>query len=140
MNLNNPFNKDVEMPQLSSLIDVLFLLLVFFMLTTTFDKGEGEIDTVDLEMPLADRTHRIVEPGDALEVAITKDGNFSVSGEPVSADAQLLTAIEQAYRQAGQLVVIAGDKDAPYQSIVKVFDVLQRLGIDEFTHVVRSAP
>ena len=140
MKLNNPFGQEVEMPPLSSLIDVLFLLLVFFMLTTTFDKGEGEIDNVDVQMPVADQTHKIYERSQTLEINLLKDGKFVVDNQPAINSEQLIRAIEEAYQEEGQLVVIVGDRNAPYQSVVRVFDVLQRLGIEEFTHLVRNQP
>ncbi len=137
MDLKNPFEEESGLPQLSSLIDVLFLLLVFFMLTTTFDKGEGEEQKIDLELPTAMTSTTLNMPNDIIIVRIDRRGQYSVDDVACSED-DLFDRVESAKSSGRDAVLILGDRRAPYQALVKLYDVVQVLGIEHLAHEVED--
>ncbi len=139
MNIKNPFQEEHSFPQLSPLIDVLFLLLVFFMLTTTFEKALKEISNINVDLPLSKKTGEPIIKDQTIVVAITQEGTYEVEGIPCDAS-ELLERIQQHISENKQAVLIAGDKKAPFQAVVNVYDVMQVLGIRQFSHEVRQRP
>ncbi|MEE4360521.1 MAG: biopolymer transporter ExbD [Pseudomonadales bacterium] len=112
---------------LTPLIDVVFLLLIFFMVTTTFVR-EGRLT---LELPEADAPGEQAPP-DLVEVVVSVDGDYVVAGQPLG-DRQLgtlMAALREAGGEAGQRppLVIAADGSAPHQAVVTVMDAAGRLG------------
>ena len=124
---------------LTALIDVVFLLLIFFMVSTTFQR-ESELG---IELPEASAT---AEPTrkDYLEVSVDGKGRFYLDGRPL-VNTQPGT-LEQALRQAIQTrggdapaVVVSADGKAPHQSVMVVLDVAQRIGIARLRFATRIA-
>lgn len=129
MNLR-PHTREQPEVNLTSLIDVVLLLLIFFMVTTSFVR-ETELR---LELPQAEDTAPAVVE-DVLEITITAQGDYLVNGREVvnRRPSTLRRAIEAVAGEgrAGQLVIRA-DARAQHQSVVTAMDVAGRLG---FTHI-----
>jgi len=110
--------------ELSPLIDVIFQLLIFFVVTTTFLSDTG----IPLELPDAEtgQQERIEEE---LAVRISADGAIHFQGDLVSiAD---LESLMRAARDNSpeQAMTIYGDGSVDYETIVKVMDVGRRVGV-----------
>jgi biopolymer transport protein ExbD len=112
---------------LTPLIDVVFLLLIFFMVTTTFTK-ETRL-TVDL--PEAQGVAQ-EQQQEQLEVTISAQGSFAVNGKSlVNNDAETLkTALFKMSGGDSSLpLVITADAVTPHQAVVTAMDVAGQLGI-----------
>jgi len=117
-----------EQPEvnLTSLIDVVLLLLIFFMVTTSFVR-ETEIR---LKLPEAE-TAPPASVEDALEITITADGDYLINGKqtinrrPITLRRALA---EEADERRDQTIVIRADARASHQSVVTAMDVAGRLG------------
>lgn len=140
MNLGrrNPRNDDPEI-NVTSFIDVLLLLLIFFMLATTFvDEGR-----INLRLPDASVKVDAAAPKPTLEIGIAANGAYSVNGKELintSVDT-LSTAIEKdAGEDHGQTVLIRADARTTHQSVVTVMDVLGRLGFKAITMATVNQP
>ena len=111
---------------LTSLIDVVLLLLIFFMITTSFVR-ETEIR---LRLPEAE-TAPPASVEEALEITITTDGDYLVNGRQVI-NRRPVTLRRAMANVAGdrrdQTVVIRADARASHQSVVTAMDVAGRLG------------
>ncbi len=111
---------------LTPLIDVVFLLLIFFMVSTTFTKE------THLEINLPEAEGEVVEAQtDLIEVTVSVDGDFSVNGQALlnSQPATLRRAImDQAGDNRKLPFVISADANTPHQSVVTVMDVAGKLG------------
>ena len=111
---------------LTPLIDVVFLLLIFFMVSTTFTKE------THLEINLPEAEGEVVEAQtDSIEVTVSVDGDFSVNGQALlnSQPATLRRAImDQAGDDRKLPFVISADANTPHQSVVTVMDVAGKLG------------
>jgi len=112
---------------LTPLIDVVFLLLIFFMVSTSFTRETQ----IKLDLPKAS-----VEPLeskiDSLEISIDKEGRYFVNGKGlvnVSIDT-LKRAITPILNDNKDIsVIISADANTPYQSVVTAMDATSQLGV-----------
>lgn len=113
---------------LVSLIDVVFMLLIFFMLTTTF-KDDGRLR---LTLPEADAEPTRAEEIELTEVIIDRAGHFYVDKERVVTDdvATLKKALVGAVgAERERPLVIKADADTPHRSVMRALDAATQLGI-----------
>lgn len=112
---------------LTPLIDVVFLLLIFFMVSTTFtEKTELTIDLPEAQGNL----QRVQQK--AIEVVISQTGTYSVNGQQLINNnfATLKSAISQASDNDNQRAfIITADAQCPHQSVVNVMDAAGQLGM-----------
>src|SRR5690606_29110585 len=106
---------------LTSLIDVVLLLLIFFMVSTSFVR-EAEIN---LRLPEASATELSEAPSDALEITVTESGAYLVNGRPLvnSERRTLRAAIERLIGEERNVpVYIRADANATHQAVVTAMD------------------
>jgi len=120
-----------EEPQLNltPLIDVVFLLLIFFMVSTTFDK-EAELS---IDLPEADGTPVKVEKKFKIEISIDGQGHYFINKRRLKDDSlkNLKRAIELTKATHKNIqVVISSDKNTPYQSFIRAMDAAKQLGLE----------
>ncbi|WJW76779.1 biopolymer transporter ExbD [Thiohalobacter sp. IOR34] len=137
MNLRPRRREDPEV-NLTPLIDVVFLLLIFFMISTTFDR-EAELR---VELPQA-----TAEPGEPppelLEITVNARGQYFVNDQQVvnSQPQTLKRAMQQVLAGRKELpVVIRSDGQAPYQAVVTVMDVARQLGLSQLSLATTQTP
>ncbi len=130
MNFRPPINRDLDI-NLTPLIDVVFLLLIFFMVSTTFVK-ESEIE-VNLPQASAELREDLV---DRIEIAIDRQGSIFVNDQALI-NAQVVTirkALEQARGEGGDpVVIISADAAATHQNVVDVMDAARQAGLYRVT-------
>ncbi|MFT4582994.1 MAG: biopolymer transport protein ExbD [Gammaproteobacteria bacterium] len=130
MNFRPQREEEVDV-NLTPLIDVVFLLLIFFMVSTTFIR-ESEIE---LTLPEASAEVR-EDPIDVIEVAIDARGRFFVNGNALI-NSQLET-IRQALNDvrpadAEPVVIISADAGATHQTVITVMDAARQVGLTRIT-------
>ena len=118
--------KTEEGVNLTPLIDVVFLLLIFFMVSTTFTKESH----LEIDLPESDGD---LQPAKAkiIEVVVNAAGNYSVNGKPLvdNQPETLQRAIEaEADGNKALPFIITGDSNASYQAIVTVMNLAGQLG------------
>ncbi|MEX0844917.1 MAG: biopolymer transporter ExbD [Balneolaceae bacterium] len=107
----------------SSLTDIVLLLLIFFLLTSSFVTNFG----IRVEVPKAESS-AATEP-QFISVAVTKEGEFYVDGD-LTPRASLATAIRNARNNKPQgTVVLRADKDAKVDDAVRVMNVSKALNL-----------
>jgi biopolymer transport protein ExbD len=112
---------------LTSLIDVVLLLLVFFMVSTSFLR-ETEIR---LRLPEAEAVDREEEAQSPLEITVTADGGFLVDGREVinrRPDTLRRALVQAAGDDRARPVTIRADARTEHQAVVTAMDVAGRLG------------
>ena len=125
MKFRRQSNEEVSV-NLTPLIDVVFLLLIFFMVSTTFTR-ETELQ-IDLPEADGEQAEREV---DLLEVEISADGEYSVNNQRLDAnDRETLrrTIEELAGGDTSLPFIITADAKAPHEYVVRVMDVAGSLG------------
>ncbi len=130
MNFRARRSEDIEV-NVTSLIDVVLLLLIFFMVSTRF-VDESKIDLV---LPSASERPVPTEP-QSIEIVIDKRGQFFVNGAALINN-QVAT-VEKALReaQAGRhepMVIISADRSAPFQLAVDAMDAARLAGLTRVT-------
>lgn len=130
MNFQPRHEQEIDV-NLTPLIDVVFLLLIFFMVSTTFVR-ESEID---LTLPEASEEQRDV-PLDKIDIAVDKNGQYFVNGQALI-NAQLDTmksALRELITSDGDpIVIISADAQASHQSVVTVMDAARQVGLVRIT-------
>lgn len=112
---------------LTPLIDVVFLLLIFFMVTTTFVHETG----LEITLPEAD-TETTESPPELLEISIDEGGEYYVAGEAlINRQLETLTSAIRQVLAEKELsgVVIRADADAPHKAVVRAMEGVGKLGI-----------
>ena len=132
-------NEDVDADiNLTPLIDVVFLLLIFFMVTTTFSR-EAEIK---LKLPEATSAEQTSDEDLVVTIQISDIGQFAVQGpedeEPRELINSSLDTLRKAIeRAAGDLtepvILIRADRLTPHESVVSAMDAARRLGFFQIT-------
>ncbi len=126
MNLRRSRRHDPDV-NLTPLIDVVFLLLIFFMVASTFRK-EGELD---INLPQASNTP-VPQPVESVVVAIDAQGDFAVGDEALGqAEGEILkSALEAALNgDRSRPFIIRADGRTPHEAVVRVMDLAGQLGI-----------
>jgi len=118
--------------ELTPLIDVVFLLLIFFKVSTTFVRETQ----LKLELPEASGEAQQVDPG-TIEIVIDRQGEYSVSGRLlVSSDKKTLVRALQEMRsndQPSPRVVITADALAAHQAVVRAMDAAGTVGLTQIS-------
>ena len=134
-------NRSREEPEINviSLVDVLLVLVLFLMVSTTFMR-ETEIS---LQLPEATIETRAEQPSDKLEIMVTQTGTYLVNGrELVNTDRRTLRAAIE--RLAGEKrdvpVFIRADAAATHQAVVTAMDVAGQLGFDKLNIATVTPP
>ena len=120
-------DEDVQI-NLTPLIDVVFLLLIFFMVSTTFDTTSQ----LKIRLPEASQ-NETSEPPRKLTLLIDSEGKFFLNARELTDNrsATLRAALERALDERLLPIVIQSDADSPVQSLVTAMDVVGQLGLTQ---------
>ncbi len=111
---------------LTSMIDVVFLLLIFFMVATTFLDPERQ---VELDLPEAAEAGAAPTTAEEIVVNVLQDGRLSVGGTVVD-EQGLRTALRQAAATNPDMqVTIRGDRQTHHENVVKVMNACGAAGL-----------
>jgi biopolymer transport protein ExbD len=112
--------------QLAPLVDVLLLLLIFFLMTWNAARNENELD---VKVPKASAAKEKLAPIGDVIVNVKADGNVVVNRRTLSGSdlTQLLKGLVQL--NADQAVVIRGDEAGAYKNIVNVLNICSEAGV-----------
>ncbi|MCP4695567.1 MAG: biopolymer transporter ExbD [Gammaproteobacteria bacterium] len=121
---------------IAPLIDVVFILLIFFMVSTTFSR-EAELE---INLPEAS-PDKIREKQEIVDISIDTQGYYYVNGKALIND-QFETLIRALKRETKAnkkaSVIINADVNTPYQSIIKVMDAAQQVGLARLSFATRQ--
>jgi biopolymer transport protein ExbD len=124
---------------ITPLIDVVFLLLIFFMVSTTFERDSK----LQIELPEATAKSETTED-QSIVVSIDANGRYQVNGRSlVNAQPDTLRRAIARIRDKRQDVpalVISADAATPHQAVITVMDAAQLLGIDRLSFATRLTP
>ncbi len=112
-----------KMPNLTPLIDIVFLLLVFFMLTSHFVQQQA----LNIDLPVADSGEVLVEDNQ-LEVVLNAEGNFLINEHFVASENLEAVLTEQLNERTDRLVRVRGDRGAPLGLAVTLLDAARKAG------------
>ena len=118
--------EDVPEINLVPLIDVILVLIIFFVITTTFDARS----TLQVQLPTAS-DQRNAEPPRSLSVLVNADGRYFINDQEVLRTD--IDSLKQAIAQVGgddhgRPVLLRADARTPHQAVVTALDALGQLG------------
>ncbi len=128
MNFQDDQARDEEVTlELTPLIDMVFQLLVFFLLTTTFAVNVKE-GGIELDLPRA-KSAQIPSLAKHVVIAILKDGRTVLGGEVV-AEAELEQRLRQLHQDNPQtMVVVQADQKTEHWRVVRTMDLAVTIGL-----------
>ena len=112
--------------QMAPMIDVVFLLLIFFIVTWQFTRSETELS---VSVPTAREGAEPERQSGEIAINILKDGKIRIDGSTVDLQQLLVKLAKIAEQFENQPVRIRGDGKVDYQRIVEVIDTCQKAGI-----------
>jgi biopolymer transport protein ExbD len=117
-----------DQPELNitPLIDVVFLLLIFFMVATSFSR-EAQIS---IDLPKASAVSKPL-PDNRIEINVTSNGDYFVNGKPlVNRQLKTLMRALETFAQGDhrRLILITADRTAPHEAVVTVMDAAGKMG------------
>lgn len=122
---------------LTPMIDVVFLLLLFFMVSTSFIRESS----LKVDLPEAIGEVLVQKEQEAIDIIIDLFGQFVINGNTLEnpSSNQLATHLKEAVGDMEDPhVIISADAKAEYQNIVKAMDVAQQLGYSRLTLATRQ--
>jgi len=132
-----PGNRDEPEINLIPFIDVLLVVLIFLMLTTTYSK----FTELQVKLPVADAEQLRTHPKEVL-VAISSAGRYAINKEVLEgAGVETLTnALTRATQGSPEaVVVISADAAATHQSVIQVMDAARRAGLVQITFATQQS-
>ena len=113
----------------SSMADIVFLLIIFFMVTSTFAATRG----LDFSLPKDDKNPPLIEKEESVLITIYRGGGLEVDGKSMRAETVLEYLKPKLERNPNKPVIVRPDPDAAYGDMVKIYDLLRRgkeLGVE----------
>ena len=107
---------------LTPLIDVVFLLIIFFMVTTTFNN----FGSVQIDLPSS--TIQQTDKNKSIEIIIDKDGNYYISQDGKITQVQFSDL--DVYLKSAKEATVSADKNLKYQTIMDVITKIKENGVD----------
>ncbi len=136
LHFRRPAREEPEI-NLIAFIDVLLVILIFLMLTTTYSK----FTEMQLRLPTADVDAQRDYPKEVI-VAVSSDGNYSVNRNPLegrSVEAVVAGLLQAAKAGKDTVVIISADASARHQSVVTVMEAARRAGLTQITFATQSS-
>jgi biopolymer transport protein ExbD len=128
----------MEEPEINLIpfIDVLLVVLIFLMLSTTYSR----FTELQVNLPNANADKLKERPGEVI-VAVSSDGRYVVNKRPVDGRSVELLSAELATAAAGRpdtVIIISADALAAHQSVVNVLDAARRAGLQRLTFAAQG--
>ena len=118
-------------------IDVLLVVLIFLMLSTTYSK----FTELQITLPVAD-AERARDREREIIVAVAADGRYAVNRKPVDGRSVEALAAELAAAAGGSnemMVIVSADATTAHQSVVNVMDAARRAGLPRLTFATQTS-
>ena len=136
MNFRRPRPEEPEI-NLIPFIDVLLVILIFLMLSTTYSK----FTELQISLPVADADQARDRPHEIV-VAVAADGRYSVNRKPVDGRSVDILTAELTAAAGGStemILIVSADATAAHQSVINVMDAARRAGIAKLTFATQSS-
>jgi biopolymer transport protein ExbD len=129
----------MEEPEINLIpfIDVLLVVLIFLMLSTTYSR----FTELQINLPAAEAEKLRERPAEVI-VAVASDGRYSINRKAVDGrSVELLTTelLAAAAGRADTVVIISADAMAAHQAVVNVLDAARRAGLSRLTFAAQTA-
>jgi biopolymer transport protein ExbD len=130
--------RHAEEPEINLIpfIDVLLVVLIFLMLSTTYSR----FTELQVNLPAANAEKLKDRPGEII-VAVSSDGRYSINKKLIDGRSVDLLAAELAAAASGRadsVIIISADATAAHQSVINVLDAARRAGLQRLTFATQN--
>jgi biopolymer transport protein ExbD len=123
---------------LTPLIDVVFLLLIFFLVTSEFEEEERRLDIV---LPTATTAVPMIGKPKEIVIDVDREGELYLRGQKTSLEElERLLKANVAQNPTNQSAVIRADRETSFQPVVSVMDICNRTGIADYSVTTQEGP
>lgn len=127
-NKNNPDSEDIVAEiNMTPLIDIMLVLLIIFMVTSSLSLESG----LQIDVPKVEKTENSSE-SNAIIVSLTNDGRIAVQGQVVEMSALKESIAEALKKEGTEMVVLEGDKASSLGAAVEIIDIAKSAGASKF--------
>ena len=112
---------------LSPMIDMIFLLLVFFIVSTMY---MSDIKTIPIRLPVASHSESVSNSN--FSVTIKNDGSIYLDDKPTDMDSLVTNAAIESRRDNAFSVIIRAEDEAAYKTVIQLLDRLKGAGVTRF--------
>lgn len=122
-------SRQVKTPDLMiiPMIDIMFFLLVFFMVSTMY---MVDLKTIPMQLPVADNA--AIDTKTTFAVSIKKDGTLWLGEKQTDIKSLAMQAVMEQKNNPSFAIVIRADKEADYGQVIAVLDTLKGAGVNRF--------
>ena len=135
MNFRKPRPEEPEI-NLIPFIDVLLVILIFLMLSTTYSK----FTELQITLPVADADKARDRPREVI-VSVSADGRYAINRKPVEGRSVEALTAELSAAAAGindAVLIVSADAAAAHQSVINVMDAARRAGLPKLTFAAQN--
>ena len=118
---------------MTPMIDVVFLLIIFFMVSTVFVDFSRKMD---INLPTS-KSSAIDESTKTIEVEMSKDKKIFLAGKPLTLLGLETTLAKMELKDKKPSAIIRADKSLPYGDVIQVMGLLQKKGIPDISVAVK---
>jgi len=141
MNFGSSQEQDETAIELTSLIDVVFLLLIFFMISTTFTKETS----LKINLPESNGEVTTEQP-QSVEVQVSSSAEYAISNSTDGVAQPLINSNRETLKRAllkykdqkALLLIIRADKNATHDAVIRVLDVAKQIGLTNITFATKQ--
>ena len=138
MRIRSRDNDQGEIINISSMIDVMFILIIFFLVTTTFK--EEEVDHL-VKLPVESRNQSLTQTaGNLIKVNIRDNGAMVVMGQRVSEDELLKWMKEEVEKKPELKVLVRCDKESKHLYLANVMSICRDAGVPKANIAIKTEP
>lgn len=127
MKLRDPRTRKIPELNIIPMIDIMFFLLVFFMLSTMY---MIDLKTIPVKLPQA--TQAAADTASTFAVSLKSDGSIYLGDMPTDIDSLVMQASIEQKNNNAFAVVIRADKDIDYGKVIELIDRLKGAGVTRF--------
>ena len=127
MSFRRANKKDISM-DLTPLVDVIFQLILFFMVSTTFDESSN----ISIELPQSS-SEMLMKEDQNFDIWIDKDGLYYIEEQPYTREELQALLQEQAKKNPQTVLHVNADKETSHHHIVYLLDIATELGLQELS-------
>ncbi len=132
MRIRSSSNESSEVINMSSLLDVLFILIIFFLVTTTFKQLE---DDPLVDLPVDQRNQALAsKAGEVVKINIRKSGAYVIMNRAVTQEQVQDTMKKHVKNKPDVKVMIRADKESKHLYLANILSICKYVGVKE-THI-----
>ena len=128
MRIRKPQEGEAAVINMSSLLDVMFILIIFFLATTTFQQDERDIK---VNLPESGEGEALSAAAKVIVINVRADGTYVMASQEITVEAMKAALAKALQTDPEQTVLIRGDRQALHGHVAVAVSLCKRAGVHE---------